>query len=231
MLFPVMPVKCNELRAQLGMTPLLPTEQVDLWPNPWGGLRPGTQTQAATPLFPRFDETQERSILERLGIEEGSAQKKKKKASSTADRASGEGEQKDPYDNAFYRGYKAFLAACIKFRWVTVAVVLALFAVSLYAFQFTDKSFFPASTTPKFRVDVFWPIDQHIDETEKKASIIEKGLAELEGERKLLEAQRLEQRTRYDLEMIREIGYWRGVHVSAWTLRCSATRRWRLADC
>lgn len=36
-------------------------------------------------------------------------------------------------------------------------------------------------------------------------------LAVLEGENKLLEAQRLEQRTRYDLEMIREIGYCNGV--------------------
>ena len=69
MLFPVMPEKCNELRAQLGMAPLLPTEQADLWPSAWGGLRAGTQTQAATLLFPRFDESQERSILERLGVE------------------------------------------------------------------------------------------------------------------------------------------------------------------
>jgi methionyl-tRNA synthetase len=76
MLFPVMPKKCNELRAQLGMPPLLPTEQVDLWPSAWGGLRPGTQTQTATPLFPRFDESQERSILERLGVEAPPTQKK-----------------------------------------------------------------------------------------------------------------------------------------------------------
>jgi methionyl-tRNA synthetase len=77
MLFPVMPEKCNELREQIGMPPLLPTEQVDLWPNPWGGLRPGTQTQTATPLFPRFDESQERSVLERLGVEEAPDEKKK----------------------------------------------------------------------------------------------------------------------------------------------------------
>ena len=89
--------------------------------------------------------------------------------------------QKDPYDNAFYNGYKKFLDLCLRFRWVTVMVVLAVFVASLYGFQFTDKSFFPASTTPKFRVDVFWPIDQHIDETEKKVSVIEKGLAEMEG--------------------------------------------------
>ncbi len=84
-------------------------------------------------------------------------------------------------ENAFYRGYRAFLDLCLRFRGVTVGVVLVLFAVSVYGFGFTDKSFFPASTTPKFRVDVFWPIDQHIDETERKVSIIEKGLAELEG--------------------------------------------------
>ena len=36
-------------------------------------------------------------------------------------------------------------------------------------------------------------------------------LVELEGENKLLEAQRLEQRTRYDLEMLREVGYCNGV--------------------
>jgi multidrug efflux pump subunit AcrB len=85
------------------------------------------------------------------------------------------------YDSAFYNGYKKFLALCIRFRWVTVAVVFGVFAVSVYGFQFTDKTFFPASTTPKFRLDVFWSIDQHIDETEKKAELIEKGLAELEG--------------------------------------------------
>jgi excinuclease ABC subunit B len=36
-------------------------------------------------------------------------------------------------------------------------------------------------------------------------------LSELRGQGKLLEAQRLEQRTRYDLEMIREIGYCSGI--------------------
>ncbi|MBL8113628.1 MAG: excinuclease ABC subunit UvrB [Acidobacteria bacterium] len=36
-------------------------------------------------------------------------------------------------------------------------------------------------------------------------------LADLEGQKKLLEAQRLEQRTRFDLEMMREIGYCAGI--------------------
>ncbi|HOT93506.1 MAG TPA: excinuclease ABC subunit UvrB, partial [Anaerolineae bacterium] len=40
---------------------------------------------------------------------------------------------------------------------------------------------------------------------------LEERLAELNAQGKLLEAQRLEQRTRYDLEMIREIGYCSGI--------------------
>ncbi len=90
-------------------------------------------------------------------------------------------EPKAAYDNAFYNGYRKFLALCLRFRWVTIAVVLGFFALSLYGFQFTDKAFFPASTTPMFRVDVFWSVDRHIDETEKHAEVIERGLAELEG--------------------------------------------------
>jgi len=90
LLFPVMPEKCNELRGQLGMPPLLPTEQVDLWPSAWGGLRPGTQTQPATPLFPRFDEAQERSILERLGVEAPRAEQKKAPAMTETEQSKDE---------------------------------------------------------------------------------------------------------------------------------------------
>jgi excinuclease ABC subunit B len=40
---------------------------------------------------------------------------------------------------------------------------------------------------------------------------LEERLAELKAQEKLLEAQRLEQRTRYDLEMLREVGYCSGI--------------------
>ena len=68
LLYPFMPQKCNDLRKQLGLPPLLPTEQLDLWPADWGGLRGGTKTAPDKPLFPRFDDDQERAVLERLGV-------------------------------------------------------------------------------------------------------------------------------------------------------------------
>jgi methionine--tRNA ligase beta chain len=41
---------------------------VDLWPSAWGGLTGGTQTRPGAPLFPRYDDDQQRALLERLGV-------------------------------------------------------------------------------------------------------------------------------------------------------------------
>ncbi len=51
-------------------------------------------------------------------------------------------------------------------------------------------------------------LDKALVEIEKE---LEEGLRQLRGKGKLLEVQRLEQRTRYDLEMLREIGFCTGI--------------------
>ncbi len=56
MLWPVMPQKARELREQLGLMDLSPTEQLDLWPGAWGGLTGGTPTHATQPLFAKLDD-------------------------------------------------------------------------------------------------------------------------------------------------------------------------------
>ncbi|QQR88552.1 MAG: methionine--tRNA ligase [Myxococcales bacterium] len=68
MIWPIMPNKSSELRAQLGLAPIMPTEDVDLWPNAWGALLAGTQTKGGTALFARIDKDQEKQILRRLGV-------------------------------------------------------------------------------------------------------------------------------------------------------------------
>jgi methionyl-tRNA synthetase len=104
MLWPVMPRKCDALRAQLGLPPLLPTEGVDLWPSAWGGLAAGAATRPGAPLFPRLDEAQQRAVLERLGVapqgaesREGDAAKRAKPrppAAGAQERANTMGETK-----------------------------------------------------------------------------------------------------------------------------------------
>ncbi|MGI9592351.1 MAG: efflux RND transporter permease subunit, partial [Myxococcota bacterium] len=87
----------------------------------------------------------------------------------------------DPYGGTFYRAYQAFLAACIRFRAATVAVVLALFATSLWAFQFVDQSFFPNSTRAQYLMDFWLPQGTHIDETRRQAEEAEEYLRSLES--------------------------------------------------
>ena len=61
---------------------------------------------------------------------------------------------------------------------------------------------------------------------------LETRLAELRAEDKLLEAQRLEQRTRYDLEMLREVGYCSGIENYSRPLsqRPPGSTPWTLLD-
>jgi excinuclease ABC subunit B len=87
-------------------------------------------------------------------------------------------------------------------------------------------------------VDIF-PAKHFITPQEKLSEALvdiekelEERLAELRAQDKLLEAQRLEQRTRYDLEMLREVGYCSGVENYARHLsrRPPGSRPWTLLD-
>jgi multidrug efflux pump subunit AcrB len=95
--------------------------------------------------------------------------------------AAGDGEPADPYGGRFYHGYRAFLRFCLRFRGLAVAVVVGLFAVSLWGFQFVDRSFFPDSTRPQFMVDAWLAQGAHIEETSAQARAIEEYLAGLDG--------------------------------------------------
>ena len=95
-----------------------------------------------------------------------------------------EGEEPaDPYGGGLYRGYRALLAGCIRFRGVTVAVVLGIFAGSLWAFQYVDTSFFPDSTRPQYMMDFWLPQGTHIDETMRQAAEVEAYLQSLDTTR------------------------------------------------
>lgn len=92
-----------------------------------------------------------------------------------------ESSEGDAFDSGFYAKYKAFLGACIRRRWLTVASVVGLLVISLWGFSFVDRAFFPPSTRPQFMVDIWLPQGTHIDETTRKAKQIEKFALGLEG--------------------------------------------------
>jgi multidrug efflux pump subunit AcrB len=77
--------------------------------------------------------------------------------------------------------YKGFVGSCIRFRWITVIVVVGLFVGSLMGFKYVDQSFFPASTKPQFFMNIWAPEGTHLDDTEQIAAEIEEYILAIEG--------------------------------------------------
>ena len=91
------------------------------------------------------------------------------------------GEAKDPYGGRFYGVYRGFLERCLKFRGVTVGVVVVLFAISMAAFKYVPDGFFPYATRAQFMVDYWLTQGTHIEQTRSDLEEIEEYLLELEG--------------------------------------------------
>jgi multidrug efflux pump subunit AcrB len=87
----------------------------------------------------------------------------------------------DPYGSGFYRRFRALLAWCIRRRWIPFGLVAAAFALSLAAFGWVDKSFFPDSTRPQLMVDFWLPQGTYIGETGAQAHDVETYLQGLDG--------------------------------------------------
>ncbi|MEM1059618.1 MAG: efflux RND transporter permease subunit [Verrucomicrobiota bacterium] len=94
--------------------------------------------------------------------------------------ATAEGEEKkDPYSGRFFMMYRRLLEYCIRFRAMTIGVVVGLFAFSIYLFTLLDQSFFPPSTRPQFMVDLWMPEGSHIRSTEKAVAEVEEHILQL----------------------------------------------------
>ncbi len=90
-------------------------------------------------------------------------------------------QQKDPYAGAIYQGYKKILVLCMRFKWVTVLVMVALLGLSVWGFGFVENSFFPNSTRTQFMIDAWSPVGTRLDATEKTAAEMEEYLKTVPG--------------------------------------------------
>jgi multidrug efflux pump subunit AcrB len=83
-------------------------------------------------------------------------------------------EEKDEYAGPLFQTYRRFLITALRFRWVTLALTLALFALAVRGFRKLDQSFFPPATRPQFMVDTFLPAGTDIRDTEAFAGTMER---------------------------------------------------------
>lgn len=91
------------------------------------------------------------------------------------------GSVKDPYAGPVFHIYRRLLEGCIRFRWVTVAVMLVGLLLSVIGFGFVKKSFFPDSTRPQFMVHFWMPQGTHIEATDADLTKVADFTREIEG--------------------------------------------------
>ncbi|WP_318522093.1 efflux RND transporter permease subunit [Photobacterium leiognathi] len=90
-------------------------------------------------------------------------------------------DQKDPYGSIFFVVYRKSLEFCIRQAWMTVIVLILMLGGSVYGFTLLKQSFFPASTTPMFMVDVWLPEGTDIRATNDTLKQLEKVVGAEEG--------------------------------------------------
>ncbi|MBC2711642.1 MAG: efflux RND transporter permease subunit [Desulfosarcina sp.] len=91
------------------------------------------------------------------------------------------GEAADPYAGKFYQIYRKILTLAIRFRWITIAAVVGMFALAMVGFGLLDNMFFPPSTSPQFQVECHFREGTHIRETEAGVAKMEAYLMNIEG--------------------------------------------------
>lgn len=73
----------------------------------------------------------------------------------------------DPYQGAMFVAYKSFVNVCIRFKTLSALAVVGMLVLSVIGFGQVKQSFFPASNTPMFYVDLWRYQGSDIRETQK----------------------------------------------------------------
>ena len=92
----------------------------------------------------------------------------------------GASEVDDPYRGIFFTVYRKFLNLCMRFRWVTVVVLVGSLFGAIEGFGYVKNVFFPAMTTPIFLVDYWRAQGTDIRETYKDIQAVERWLLDQE---------------------------------------------------
>ncbi|MBY6082745.1 efflux RND transporter permease subunit [Ruegeria arenilitoris] len=86
-----------------------------------------------------------------------------------------------PKENAILRGYRTVLALAIRARYITVVLVVALFASAVVGIALVPPGFFPNSTRAQFVVDYNLPEGTDITRTSQDLKEIDQHIRSLDG--------------------------------------------------
>ncbi|MDR9828774.1 efflux RND transporter permease subunit [Vibrio sp. FNV 38] len=84
----------------------------------------------------------------------------------------------DPYKGILFVAFGSLLKTALRFRWVTVTSMIVMLVAAVVGFGSVKQSFFPASNTPMFYLDMWMPQGTDIRETELQAKQVEQFILE-----------------------------------------------------
>ena len=84
-------------------------------------------------------------------------------------------------EGAFFIKYKQLMRWALRSRWLVIASVVGLFALSIWGAKFMTQGLFPRSTTPQMVVDYWLPEGTRIERTEQDMKEIEAFVQEMQG--------------------------------------------------
>ncbi|MBI5335251.1 MAG: efflux RND transporter permease subunit [Burkholderiales bacterium] len=80
-----------------------------------------------------------------------------------------EGEVHELFDTPFYSRFRRLVDACVRHRWITIAVTLGVFALGIVGMGKVQQQFFPDSSRPEMLVDLWLPEGSSFQATEDVA--------------------------------------------------------------
>ena len=84
-------------------------------------------------------------------------------------------------EGLFFIKYKQLMRWALRSRWLVIAAVAGLFALSVWGAQFMTQGFFPRSTSPQMVVDYWLPEGTRIERTERDMKTVEAFVRQLDG--------------------------------------------------
>mgnify|MGYP001816472077 CR=1 FL=1 len=93
----------------------------------------------------------------------------------------GDDSARDPYAGVIFTVFRGIVASAIRFRWLTVAVVIGCFVLAVVGFGSVKQAFFPESNTPMFFVDMWESEGTDIRKTRDDTLKVSEFLRQQEG--------------------------------------------------
>ncbi len=90
-------------------------------------------------------------------------------------------EHHDMYDTPFYNAFRRAVNACVRHRWTTIAVTLALFGLGIVGMGKVQQQFFPDSSRPELLVEMWSAEGTSFAANEEVAKRVEARLMALAG--------------------------------------------------